>query len=84
MEIGPHIDDDTIVYIQTIQGNSIRTLVEGLKDVLIEINFEIGQLKFNKILYLTKRRDILNTKELLSLERGKVPLTIAQWCFFIS
>ena len=40
MEIGPHIDDDTIVYIQTIQGNSIRTLVEGLKDVLIEINFE--------------------------------------------
>lgn len=43
MEIGPQIDDDTIIYIQTIQGNSIRTLVEGLKDVLIEINFEVDE-----------------------------------------
>lgn len=41
MDIGPQIDDDTIIYIQTIQGNSIKTLVEGLKDVLVEINFEV-------------------------------------------
>ncbi len=43
MDIGPQIDDDTLIYIQTIQGNSIRTLVEGLKDVLIEINFEVDE-----------------------------------------
>jgi proliferating cell nuclear antigen len=43
MEIGPQMDDDTIIYIQTIQGNSIKTLVEGLKDVLIEINFEVDE-----------------------------------------